>query len=284
MGAIAHNPDFARKAGVSVSVGKDFIAADRGRRFSEGGPMKESKSMADAEMKALKRGHAPKNVMDHERKEHKEMGYKHGGNVHGYKSRHPAPVDKDEVKQTSYKMKETAGGRPEPKSKKKGLEGDTHLKGFGMGKGLGKGRSVTKAKTPKDEEPRKGFAMKKGGHVKHEAKKHMKKGGKTAPRAPGGLPPALGAALSGMGGPPPGMGGQAPMPPQPGMKKGGHVSHHHHHHYKQGGEVRREDGAAERGHTKGKQVKMASGGHVGSHPHRRGDGMASKGHTKCRVV
>lgn len=34
MEAIAHNPDFARRAGVPQSVGKEFVAADSGKKFS----------------------------------------------------------------------------------------------------------------------------------------------------------------------------------------------------------------------------------------------------------
>ena len=37
MAAIAHSPEFAKKVGVSQSVGKDFTAADKGRKFKEGG-------------------------------------------------------------------------------------------------------------------------------------------------------------------------------------------------------------------------------------------------------
>ena len=33
MSAVAHNPTFAKKAGVPQSVGKDFAAADKGRKF-----------------------------------------------------------------------------------------------------------------------------------------------------------------------------------------------------------------------------------------------------------
>jgi hypothetical protein len=40
MEAIAHSPSFAKKAGVSQSVGKDFSSADKGRKFSKGGDMK----------------------------------------------------------------------------------------------------------------------------------------------------------------------------------------------------------------------------------------------------
>ena len=255
------------------------------------GKAKETKSIANEEMKALKRGHAPKKILEHEKAEHKAMGYKKGGHI--------------ETPKKGFAMAETKGGRKPPHSKK-GEEGDTKLKGFGMGKGLGKGRKVTKAATPKDEMPTKGFAMKKGGHVKKEHTQHMAKGKKVM-GSPAPAMPKLGAnlqgALQGMGGGPGGPPGGSPMP-QPMMKKGGHVSHHHHH-YAKGGHIkkepesgphmvrkvhmasskpnRKEDGIAQRGHTRGKEVKMASGGHVGSHPSRRADGIAERGHTTCKI-
>jgi hypothetical protein len=37
MAAVAHNPAFAKKAGVPQSVGKDFNDADKGRKFGSGG-------------------------------------------------------------------------------------------------------------------------------------------------------------------------------------------------------------------------------------------------------
>jgi len=42
MAAVANNPAFAKKAGVPQSVGKDFSNADKGRKFSKGGDMKEN--------------------------------------------------------------------------------------------------------------------------------------------------------------------------------------------------------------------------------------------------
>jgi hypothetical protein len=39
MEAVAHNPSFAKKAGVPQSVGKDFFNADKGKTFSRGGDM-----------------------------------------------------------------------------------------------------------------------------------------------------------------------------------------------------------------------------------------------------
>jgi len=43
MAAIANNPSFAKKVGVSQSVGKDFNAADKGKTFNKGGIMKKRK-------------------------------------------------------------------------------------------------------------------------------------------------------------------------------------------------------------------------------------------------
>ena len=40
MMAVAHSPSFAKKVGIKQSVGKDFAAADKGRKFKEGGSMK----------------------------------------------------------------------------------------------------------------------------------------------------------------------------------------------------------------------------------------------------
>jgi hypothetical protein len=37
MAAVAHNPAFAKKVGISQSVGKDFSEADKGRKFGKGG-------------------------------------------------------------------------------------------------------------------------------------------------------------------------------------------------------------------------------------------------------
>jgi len=37
MAAVAHNPQFAKKVGIPQSVGKDFNAADKGKKFAKGG-------------------------------------------------------------------------------------------------------------------------------------------------------------------------------------------------------------------------------------------------------
>ena len=65
MAAAAHNPEFAKKAGISVSVAKEFNSADKGKKFKSGGDVanlkklfkgKESYSEELKEAKAIKSG------------------------------------------------------------------------------------------------------------------------------------------------------------------------------------------------------------------------------------
>ena len=37
MAAVAHNKSFAKKVGIPQSVGKDFVEADKGKKFKKGG-------------------------------------------------------------------------------------------------------------------------------------------------------------------------------------------------------------------------------------------------------
>ena len=50
MAAIAKSPSFAKKAGVPTSVGKDFVTADKGKKFSKGGEMKHQDVKMDKKM------------------------------------------------------------------------------------------------------------------------------------------------------------------------------------------------------------------------------------------
>jgi len=40
MAAVAKNPAFAKKVGIKPSVGEEFLTADKGKKFKEGGAMK----------------------------------------------------------------------------------------------------------------------------------------------------------------------------------------------------------------------------------------------------
>ena len=51
MAAVANNPKFAKKVGVPRSVGEEFLTADKGKTFKEGGEMKnDMKKMANGGM------------------------------------------------------------------------------------------------------------------------------------------------------------------------------------------------------------------------------------------
>ena len=76
MAAVANSPAFAKKAGVPQSVGQDFTKADKGRKFSKGGDMAESKAMVKKEMAFMKKKGAPASMIKHEKA---EAGMKKGG-------------------------------------------------------------------------------------------------------------------------------------------------------------------------------------------------------------
>ena len=71
MEAIAHSPSFAKKAGVSQSVGKDFASADKGRKFSKGGDMKSDMKEDMAMDKAQDKAMIKKAFKQHDAQEHK---------------------------------------------------------------------------------------------------------------------------------------------------------------------------------------------------------------------
>jgi hypothetical protein len=58
MAAVAKNPGFAKKVGTPRSVGEEFLTADKGKKFKEGGIMK--KPNAFMEMIAKKKEAADK--------------------------------------------------------------------------------------------------------------------------------------------------------------------------------------------------------------------------------
>jgi hypothetical protein len=61
MEAVAHNPSFAKKAGVPQSVGKDFSNADKGKTFKRGGDMAKANPFMEmiAKKKAMAAGKKP---------------------------------------------------------------------------------------------------------------------------------------------------------------------------------------------------------------------------------
>lgn len=69
MAAVANNPKFAKKAGVPSSVGKEFLTADKGKTFKEGGTMKKMNPgmmaiMAKKKEMPMKKGGMPMVMKD----------------------------------------------------------------------------------------------------------------------------------------------------------------------------------------------------------------------------
>lgn len=80
MALVANNPAAAKRLGIPQKVGKEFMEADKGRKFKEGGEMKESKAMMKKEVSFMKAKGAPKSMIKHEMAEAK--GMKKGGKAY----------------------------------------------------------------------------------------------------------------------------------------------------------------------------------------------------------
>ena len=68
MAAVAKNPSFAKKVGIKPSVGEEFLKADKGKTFKQGGIMKHSDIKEDMPM--MKKV-AKQEVKAHEKSMHK---------------------------------------------------------------------------------------------------------------------------------------------------------------------------------------------------------------------
>ena len=109
MAAVANNPKFAKRAGVPQSVGRDFVKADKGKTFQEGGDVnrksrlkslrneiEESRRVADRRPKdAQERKDKRREISRVNREERADMlnmggkvkGYMRGGKTQGYNDR-----------------------------------------------------------------------------------------------------------------------------------------------------------------------------------------------------
>ena len=111
MEAIAHSPSFAKKAGVPMSVGKDFATADKGKKFSKGGDMAKSDMKED--MKAdLKQDKAmmQKAVNKHESRLHKGASMTKLAKGGTFRSAANGIAQRGKTKGTQIKMNK--GGMP----------------------------------------------------------------------------------------------------------------------------------------------------------------------------
>jgi hypothetical protein len=114
MAAVANNPKFAKKVGVSKSVGEEFMKADKGRKFRAGG-LKEVDSDSNPGLSKL-----PTEVRN-------KMGYmKKGGNV-----KH-SDISKDKPMMKKVAAKAVKGHEKRMHSMAKG--GGIEIKGKTKGK------------------------------------------------------------------------------------------------------------------------------------------------------
>jgi hypothetical protein len=82
MAMVAHDPKAAKRLGIPQSVGRDYVEADKGRKFGSGGSMKESKAMMKKEVSFMKKKGAPKSMIKHEEREMKGVKkYARGGGI-----------------------------------------------------------------------------------------------------------------------------------------------------------------------------------------------------------
>ena len=109
MAMVANNPEAAKRVGIPQSVGKEFVKADKGKRFgsgradlqsinkpktnqgkmelfSEGGRMAESKSMMKKEVSFMKKKGAPKSMIKHKMAEAGMKKMARGGLAAGHKA------------------------------------------------------------------------------------------------------------------------------------------------------------------------------------------------------
>ena len=135
MAMIAHSPDMAKKIGIKQSVGKDFLAADKGKKFKEGGMAKklfggkETYSEELKEAKAVKSGKVS------------PAGFAKGEKSEGHKDEEKNPMKMaKEIK--SGKMSPSAYAKMEAKEPK-GMKTGGSVRGCGIAtKGKTKGRIV----------------------------------------------------------------------------------------------------------------------------------------------
>ena len=97
MAAVAKNPGFAKKVGIPRSVGEEFLTADKGKKFREGGTMKHSDIKKDMPMMKKVAGEA---VKGHEKRMHKMAA---GGKT-GQLSKADGCATKGKSKGTMIKM------------------------------------------------------------------------------------------------------------------------------------------------------------------------------------
>ena len=80
MAAVAHSPEFAKKTGIKQSVGQEFMAADKGKKFAKGGIMAKHDDIVE-DKKLIKKAVKMHDDQLHGGKKTNMAGLKKGGSV-----------------------------------------------------------------------------------------------------------------------------------------------------------------------------------------------------------
>jgi hypothetical protein len=287
MAAIAHNPSFAKKVGVSQSVGKDFNAADKGKTFNKGGIMKKRKFATggledegftpeesyDEEgnpSTVYRKGFSP-NIRMSEKKSTAKPAAKPAAKAKSADKNKPAGDTYFDGDYPSSMITTSSGFRKYVPKSGRGLvgivgnedEGDRLRARLGDTDDQFKGISRAERLFRRDTEA--GIKQMKRGGMMKESKAMV--GKEVAFMKKKGAPASMikhEKAEMGMK--------KGGMPMKDGkpifMKK------------MMGGGMAKGGGVESRGKTKGTMVRMATGGSVGS-ASRRADGIAQRGKTRC---
>jgi hypothetical protein len=147
---------------VPRSVGEEFLTADKGKKFKQGGEMKESKMMVKKEVDFMKKKGAPKSMIKHEMA---EAGMKKGGNVKKMAAGGPAM---DPRAAAMMRKRAMMGARPDQMQNRPTM-----------------GRPISPTAAPAPTMP-----MKKGGRIaskgEHPVQKQSKRGAEIVKMAGGG--------------------------------------------------------------------------------------------------
>ena len=149
MAAAAHNPAFAKKVGVPVSVAQEFNKADKGKKFGSGGMAKEDTKMDLAQdKKMVKKAVKMHDTQLHGGKKTDLAKLKKGGMCKGYKK--GGIIEKDtgekyasKAAMMNHEKKESKAEEAKEMGMKKG--GSCGMKKYARGGGI-EVRGKTKGK------------------------------------------------------------------------------------------------------------------------------------------
>ena len=156
MAAAAHNPSFAKKVGIPVSVAKEFNAADKGKKFKKGGETMDKKDLAQ-DKKIIKKAVGMHDKQMHGGKKTNLSALKKGGMTFGGKE-----TKAEEARERKMAPSKAAYKKAEMKYEGEGMKRGGACKKMASG-GLTAGHKSADGIATKGKTKGKQVAMKRGG-------------------------------------------------------------------------------------------------------------------------